>query len=69
MTAIRPTAAGFLSAYPTGGAAGTSTLNYPTGQTVANAALVPLAADGSLSLRVGAGSSHLVLDVAGYFQR
>jgi hypothetical protein len=68
-TAIRPTASGYLTAYPTGAASTTSTLNYVTGQTVANSALVPLAADGSLSLQVGAGSSHVVLDVAGYLVR
>ena len=69
VTAIGPTASSFLAAYPTGGASATSTLNYATGQTVANSALVPLAADGSLSLKVGAGSSHVVLDVAGYLVR
>jgi hypothetical protein len=68
-TATHPTASGFLSVYPTGGAAGTSTLNYATGQTVANAALVQLAADGSVSLRVATGSSHVILDVAGYLLR
>jgi hypothetical protein len=68
-TATHPTASGFLSVYPTGGAAGTSTLNYATGQTVANAALVPLAADGSVSLRVATGTSHVILDVAGYLLR
>jgi hypothetical protein len=69
VTATRPTTASHLTAYPTGTAPTTSTLNFAAGQTVANAALVPLAADGSISLRVGAGSAHVVLDVAGYLQR
>lgn len=69
VTATRSTAASHVTAYPTGVTPTTSTLNFAAGQTTANAALVPLAADGSLSLRVGAGTSHVVLDVAGYLQR
>lgn len=68
-TATRPTSASHLTAYPTGTAPTTSTLNFPTAGTVANSALVPLAADGSISLRVGAGTAHVVLDVGGYLQR
>lgn len=69
VTATRGTEATHLSAYRTGEWPGVSTLNYQRNQTVANTALVPLAADGSISLRVGGGTAHVLLDVAGYLQR
>ncbi|CAA9216174.1 MAG: Beta-galactosidase [uncultured Corynebacteriales bacterium] len=69
VVSTRSTTAGWLSAYPTGPWPGTSTVNFQTGVTTANAALVPLAADGSISLRTGAGTTHVVLDVAGYLLR
>ena len=68
-TATRPTSASHLTAYPSGTAPATSTLNFPAGGTVANSALVPIAPDGSISLRVGAGTAHVLLDVGGYLQR
>ncbi len=44
----------------------TSTLNSPTGTTVANAAIVPAGANGNLSA-FGTADADLVIDVNGYF--
>ncbi|HSD66311.1 MAG TPA: PQQ-dependent sugar dehydrogenase [Vicinamibacteria bacterium] len=49
---------------------GTSTINFAAGQTRANDAVLRLGANGSFSVVYGAahGSTHLVVDVAGYFE-
>ncbi|MBK8598926.1 MAG: hypothetical protein IPP07_09315 [Holophagales bacterium] len=60
--------AGFLLVYPTGSAAPTvSTVNYVAGQTVANAAIVPADAAGSISVVAGVSGTHVIVDVNGYF--
>ncbi len=43
-----------------------STLNAPTGTVVANAALVPLSANGAVNVFV-TDTTHVVIDIAGYF--
>jgi hypothetical protein len=59
---------GFIVIYPQGGAVPVvSTLNYVGGQTVANAAVVPAAANGGVTVIAGTSGTHLVLDVNGYF--
>ncbi len=51
ITATEPAAAGYVTAYPCGTAApATSNVNFTAGATVANAAVVPLAADGTICL-------------------
>ncbi|MFE4970973.1 hypothetical protein ACFRAR_02505 [Kitasatospora sp. NPDC056651] len=69
LTVTGPQDAGHLIAYPTGQAApSTSTLNFTAGQTVANAAIVPVGADGKISIRNGSWKpADVVLDVVGYF--
>jgi hypothetical protein len=68
LTAVSPTAATTVSAFPTGGTA----LDAPTvmasvGQVaVANRALVPLSAAGSIRLANAAGQVGMVVDVIGY---
>ena len=58
-------AAGFVTAHPCGTAAPlASNLNFGAGEVVANAAVVPLAADGSLCLHAST-ATNLVVDVAG----
>jgi hypothetical protein len=75
-TVVTPTQRGHIRLYPTGGTTPTvSTLNYPENVTVANGAIVPLAAvvsstDKDLSVFIGMlvpGTLHLVIDVTGYF--
>jgi hypothetical protein len=63
---------GFVSLFP-GNALplGTSNLNFAAGQTLANNAVVMLATDGTGTvgvLNAGAGGTHFLLDVTGYFQ-
>ena len=71
LTVTAPTAPGHLTVYPAGQAVpSTSTLNYATGQTRANNAVAGLSVAGGLAIRCGqaSGSTHVVLDVAGYFE-
>jgi len=72
VTVAAPTAPGHLSVYPADVAAPlVSTINFSAGQTRANNAIVPAAADGSVAIKVkngSAGTVQLVLDVNGYFE-
>jgi alpha-tubulin suppressor-like RCC1 family protein len=70
LTAVSPTVAGDLQAYPAGDPIpGTSTLNFAKGQTVANAALVPVGDDGAITVRnESRGSTQILVDVVGYVQ-
>lgn len=68
VTVVSPTAAMFLTAWPAGSPRPTaSNLNAPAGRTVANAVLVPVGADGRVSLFVNAGAADVVVDVLGWF--
>jgi hypothetical protein len=74
-TVVSPTAAGFVAAYPYPGPfPGISTINVNAGEpALANGAIVPLGLDYTYELSVvygtaGGGTTHLVIDVTGYFQ-
>ncbi|MEV6210390.1 PKD domain-containing protein [Kitasatospora sp. NPDC051914] len=68
LTADRPTANGYLTAYPHGTDRPTvSNLNFRTGQTIANQAIVPVGADGSIDLYNFTGNTRVVVDVFGYY--
>jgi len=59
---------GFIKIYPQGGSAPVvSTLNYVAGQTIANAAVVPLGAGGGVSIVAGVSGTDLVVDTNGYY--
>ena len=45
-----------------------STLNYRSGQTRANNAIVPLGPAGDVAVRCVSGSTHFIIDVNGYFE-
>lgn len=66
VTAVSPTAAGYLTAYPSGTSEPAyASVKYASGQSVVNTVVVPLGADGSI--RVMAGSAaYLKIDVLGY---
>jgi hypothetical protein len=68
LTAVTPTGAGYLTAYPSGTTApGTSNVNFVPGQVVPNLAFVKLAADGSFTIKNGSsGVTEVIADVAGY---
>ena len=60
--------AGFILIYPQGGVQPlVSTLNYGTGQTVANAAIVPAGTAGGITVVAGAHGTHLIIDINGYY--
>ncbi len=56
---------GFLRAQPTGTAPPTSTVNYVVGSASSNSVIVPLGADGTVSVFTSS-ASHVVVDVTGY---
>ncbi len=69
VTATQPKAAGFITAYPDGGAApNASDLNFTAGETVPNLVIVKVGADGKINLRnSSSGTVQLIADVAGYY--
>jgi hypothetical protein len=71
-TITQPTAQGHVVVFPGGTAVPpSSTINFRTGQTRANNAIVPLGANGTLSVVSGeppGNTVHFILDVNGYFQ-
>jgi hypothetical protein len=71
VTVVNPAAGGSLVVYPGDYPLPTTTvLGLRTARTRAGAAVIPLSADGSGTVAVtlaSAGSTHLILDVSGYF--
>jgi glucose/arabinose dehydrogenase/PKD repeat protein len=71
LTVVGPTSGGSLSAGPSGAPiASISAINFSAGQVRTNNAVVTLSASGGFDVFAGlpSGSTHLVLDVLGYFQ-
>ncbi len=71
VTVVGPGAAGHLSLYPDGSTpSGTSTVNFRTGQTRANNAVLTLGASGGVTAlaAIPSGKTDFVLDVTGYFE-
>ncbi|HYC87569.1 MAG TPA: FG-GAP-like repeat-containing protein [Thermoanaerobaculia bacterium] len=69
VTVVAPAASGWLSLFPSDLPwPGTSTINYRTGKTRANQAIVPLSADGQLTVRNSGADVHYLIDVTGYFK-
>ncbi len=68
VSVVSPTAAGFYTVYPDGGAPpNASNLNFVAGQTVPNMVVVPVARNGLINLYNGSTSFNgLIVDVAGY---
>ncbi|PBC78546.1 parallel beta helix pectate lyase-like protein [Streptomyces sp. TLI_235] len=68
LTADGPTANGYLTAYPHGTDRPTvSNLNFRPGQTIANQAIVPVGADGTIDLYNFTGTTRVIVDVFGYY--
>jgi hypothetical protein len=60
---------GFILIYPQGGAQpNVSTLNYVGGQTVANAAVVPLGTGGGVTVIAGVSGADLIIDTNGDYR-
>jgi hypothetical protein len=75
LTIVGPTADGFFSLWPYGGAFPVvSTINFVAGEpAIANGAIVPLAVGtpdlyGGYGTATGSGQTQAILDVTGYFQ-
>src|SRR5205085_1393340 len=67
LTATRPSAAGYLTVWPSGQAQPTaSNVNFTRGQSVANAAIVGLGG-GSIDIFNALGTTDVLVDVTGYF--
>jgi hypothetical protein len=67
-TVTNPTAPSFMTIWPHGAAQPTaSNLNYNTGQTLPNLVQVAVGGGGMIDLYNQAGSTAVILDVAGYF--
>ena len=68
VTAVDPTAAGFLTVWPQGSAMPTvSNLNFAAGHNVPNLVTVGLSATGQVSIYANTGSTDVVADVEGYY--
>ncbi|HEV2758095.1 MAG TPA: fibronectin type III domain-containing protein, partial [Acidimicrobiales bacterium] len=68
MTVTEPWAGGYLTVWPTGDARPVaSNLNVSLDQTVANLITVKVGSEGRVSIYNGAGISHLIADVAGWY--
>ena len=68
LTATQAQASGYITVYPTGGAApATSNLNLVPGRTVSNQVVVKVGADGTITFRnTSPGAVHLIADLQGY---
>jgi hypothetical protein len=69
VTAVDPTAAGYLTVFPEGTTRPTvSNLNFAAGTTVPNLVTVALSASGGMvSIYLNTGSSNVLVDVEGYY--
>lgn len=68
ISVTEPTAGSFLTAYPTGAQRpNAANLTFSPGKTISNLAIVPMSSDGRISLYNLAGSTHVVVDVLGWF--
>jgi Cysteine-rich secretory protein family len=67
LTATQAAGAGYLTAYPCGGAVpGVSNVNFAPGQTVPNSAVVPIGANRSICFFANT-PTHVIVDLAGSF--
>ncbi|MEJ7765550.1 MAG: hypothetical protein WKF86_08650, partial [Acidimicrobiales bacterium] len=68
VTATGPTAGGFLTVHPAGTATpATSNLNFVAGQTIPNQVVATVGSQGRVSIYNATGSTHVIVDVAGWF--
>ncbi len=68
LTVASPTKSSLVTAYPDGGSEPTvSNVNFTGGQTIANAAIVPVGSDGYIDIKTPVGSNRMIVDVDGYF--
>ena len=69
VTAAEPAARGFVTIHPSGNnPPNVSNLNLSPGVTRANLVVIALGGDGGIDLRTELSSTHLIVDIFGYFQ-
>jgi hypothetical protein len=67
ITAVSPTAAGFLTVWPSGQARPTvSSINFPAGAVVGNFVVAEVGEQGRVNIYNHEGNTHVVFDVVGY---
>ncbi|MFE2126925.1 hypothetical protein [Streptomyces amritsarensis] len=70
VTVTDPKQAGHLSVFPGGPTPTASSLNFTAGQTVANSVIVPVSADGRISVFNGAwAGADVIVDVVGHYNK
>ena len=70
VTVDQPSAAGYLTVHPFGGQPPVaSNLNFVAGETVPNAVVVGLSDGGAIALTNSSGTTHVIVDVAGWYSR
>jgi hypothetical protein len=63
-----PTTFGYLTVYPSGTTRSlASSINFAPGQTISNAVVAKVGADGSIDVYNAAGTTHVVVDIEGWF--
>lgn len=68
VTATNPSAASYITVYPAGQVRPlASNLNMVAGQTIPNMVIVPLGADGKVTIFDNAGTTDIVVDVLGWW--
>ncbi len=68
VTVTQPTAAGYLTVWPTGRPRPTaSNLNFDTGQTIANMVTAKLGTGGAITMVTNQGCPDVIIDIAGYY--
>ena len=68
VTAVTPTSAGYLTVWPAGGPKpSTSNLNFVAGDVVPNLVTVGVGAGGQVSIFNFAGTTHVLVDIMGWF--
>ena len=67
VTVVNPTASGFVTVYACGTRELVSSVNFESGQTVANAAIAPVSVDGKVCFYALA-ATDLVVDINGWFK-
>jgi hypothetical protein len=72
ITVTQPSSAGYITLFPADSTQPlASSINFGTGQTRANNAVLALSSDGSGQIAIFSGSGgtvHLIVDINGYFQ-
>ena len=68
VTVVSPAGPGHLVIWPTGHTEpAVSSMNYASGQTLANAVIVPAGSNGAISVKAGVSGTHVLIDINGYF--